>query len=308
MTERNHERNDMNREYVEAYVPDKMQLAAYVNLAKGPERTMAQFANACGVSASTLSRIVNHKITKPLSVELVQAIVKNASDKERVDYESVMRANGMLPKDRQEKRNPAGNHFMEPPESRMELGAKVENTIMQELYARGHMLQFFPCLPFDELSKSRFGLIQYSAFAIRIQGYEPRYWNFVVISKRFRSDDEEQLRREKKMFIRMTMDRYAALFLQDAWEPESLKDIKTTFVCVDSEAFALLKDLLGHARVNTYMSIILVDTEKQEVVTEFSIPRKDGKELKSIFLEDKVAVSDEEDDFEMWYDPDDKID
>ncbi len=307
MMERNHERNDMNREYVEAYVPDKVQLAAYVNLAKGSERTMAQFANACGVSASTLSRIVNHKITKPLSVELVQAIVKNASDKERVDYESVMRANGMLPKDRQEQRNPAGSKFMEHSESRMKLGVTVKNAIVDELYARGHMLQFFQRLPVDELPKSRFRLTRYSTFAIHIQGYDPRYWNFVVNSMRFRSDDEE-LSEDKKMFIRRTMDRYAPVFLQDAWDPESMRDIKTTFVCVDSEAFALLKDLLGHARVNTYMSIILVDTEKQEVVTEFSIPRKDGKELTSIFLEDKIAASDEEDDFEMWYDPDDKID
>ena len=308
MTERDHERNDMNREYVEAYVPDKIQLAAYVNIAKGSERTMAQFANACGVSASTLSRIANYKITKPLSVELVQSIVKNAVDPKRINYESIMRANGMIPKDRQERRDPAGNHFMERHESRMELGANVENTIMQELYARGHMLQFFSRLPFDEMPKSRFGLRRYSAFAIHIQGYEPRYWNFVVNSMRFRKDDDEQLSEDKKMFIRMTMDRYAPVFLQDAWEPESMKDIKTTFVLVDSEAFALLKDLLGHARVNTEMSIILVDTEKREVVTEFSIPRKDGKRSMSIFMEDKIAVSDEDDDFEMWYDPDNGID
>ena len=220
----------------------------------------------------------------------------------------VMRANGMLPKDRQEQRDPAGDHFMEHRESRMELGVNVENTIMRELYARGHMLQFFSRLPFDEVPKSRFGLRRYSAFAIHIQGYEPRYWNFVINSMRFRKDDDEQLSEDKKMFIRRAMDRYAPLFLQDAWEPESVKDIKTTFVFVDSEAFALFKDLLGHARVNTDTSMILVDTEKQEVVTEFSIPRNDGKESTSIFMEDKAAVSSEDDDFDIWYDPDDEID
>ena len=308
MTERNNKRNDMNREYVEALVPNKMELATYVNIAKGSERTMAQFANACGVSASTLSRIVNHKITKPLSVELVRSIVKNAANPERLNYESVMWANGMLPKDQLAQREPGGNYFMEHRESRMELGVNIKNTIMNELYARGHALQFFPRLPFDELPKSRFGLLPYSAFAIHIQGYEPRYWNFVVNSMRFENDDDEQLCRDKKMFIRRTMDHYAHMFLRDAWEPESLKDIKTTFVFVDLEAFTLIKDLLGHARVNTDMSIILIDTKKQEVVTEFSIPRKDGKELTSIFMEDKIAISDEDEDFEMWYAPDDKID
>ena len=41
--------------------PDKDLLAEYVVRAKGPERSMRQFAEEIGVNASTLSRIVNKK-------------------------------------------------------------------------------------------------------------------------------------------------------------------------------------------------------------------------------------------------------
>ena len=300
------ERNDMNVEYVEALVPDKMKLAMYVNRAKGLERTMAQFADACGVSASTLSRIVNHKITKPLSTELIQAIVKNSADPEQVEYEWVMRANGMVPKERHEQRSYMGDNYMERREAQMNAEIVIKNTIADELYARNHMIQFFQRLPVRELPSSKFALGQYSAFAIRIQGYEPMYWNFVVNVTSFQGDDEERIRRDRSMFIRRSMDRYSSIFLRDAWEPEIMKDIKTSFVFVDSEAFQMFSDLILQAQVNTEMSIILIDTDNQKVVTEKMIPRKEGSSASSIFDEEIKEVDD--DDFEMWSDPDDKID
>lgn len=302
------ERNDMEREYVEALVPDKMKLAMYVNKAKGPERTMAQFAEACGVSASTLSRIVNHKITKPLSTELIQAIIKNAAEPEYLDYEIIMRANGMVPKDRHEQRNIMGENYMERREAQMNAEATIKNTIADELYARGHMLQFFQRLPVGEIPRSRFGLGQYSAFAIRIQGYEPLYWNFVVNSISFQDEDEDRVRRDKAMFIRRSMDRYSSIFLRDAWEPEIMKDIKTTFIFIDQEAFTMFEDLIMQAKVNTEMSIMLIDTNKQEVVTEVMIPRTNGETRKSIFAEEKIRQDDGEDEYGMWGGPDDKID
>ena len=42
-------------DYVAARIPDKMLLASILNEAKG-NRTMAQLAEACNISASTLSR------------------------------------------------------------------------------------------------------------------------------------------------------------------------------------------------------------------------------------------------------------
>ncbi len=302
------ERNNFDREYVEALVPDKMKLAMYVNRAKGPERTMAQFAEVCGVSASTLSRIVNHKITKPISTELIQAIIQNAADPDKMDFEFFMHANGMIPKERHERKNYAGDTFMERREAQMNAETTIKNTVADELYARGHMIQFFPRLPVKELPESKFSLGQFSAFALRIQGYEPMYWNFVVNVANFQNEEDEWMQREKRMFKRRMMDRYASIFLRDSWEPETMKDIKTTFAFVDMEAFTMFKDMLMQAEVNTEMSLLLIDMNKQKVVTEIMIPRKDGKCSSSIFDEEIIREYDDTDDFEIWGGSDDKID
>ena len=68
-------------EFVSVRIPDKMLIASLINKAKG-SRNMAQLAEVCGVSASTLSRAVNGKITKPMSVELIKSISEHAETKD----------------------------------------------------------------------------------------------------------------------------------------------------------------------------------------------------------------------------------
>ena len=85
------------RGYQQLRTPDYAALANCVNRAKGPNRTMAQFAEDTGVSASTLSRIVNMNIKKPLSVDLIIKIFeKRAAQEDEFLLESMARANGLL--------------------------------------------------------------------------------------------------------------------------------------------------------------------------------------------------------------------
>ena len=56
---------DPNQEFVVVRVPDKLALGQLITEIRG-ERTMAQLAEQCNVSPSTLSRAVNGKMTKPL--------------------------------------------------------------------------------------------------------------------------------------------------------------------------------------------------------------------------------------------------
>ena len=65
---------ERDTEYVQVRTPDIMRISEYVIKAKGINRTMAQFAEDCGIGASTLSRIANGKISKPLSEDTVKAI------------------------------------------------------------------------------------------------------------------------------------------------------------------------------------------------------------------------------------------
>lgn len=58
--------------------PNKDALADLVRRAKGEERSLTSFAFDCGVSPSTLSRIINRKGNKANSDDLIAAIAENA--------------------------------------------------------------------------------------------------------------------------------------------------------------------------------------------------------------------------------------
>lgn len=291
--------NDFNREYIEAYVPDKIKIAKYVKLAKGPERTMAEFAEACGkVSASTFSRIANQKITKPLSTELIIEIIRHAAEPKEFSYYDLMRANGMVPKDEHEQGLYKNEEVRKSSEERENARRSIRNIISDELWDRGCNLLFYQRLPLDEIPKSGFGLRRFSNFAIRMQGYEPKYWNFIVYSYDMKEDHFVSLSGEKARFdfhIKHIMDTWSPLFLSDAWEPETLKDVKNSIVFTDSSIYDVFCDMINKIKVNTWMSVILVDIKKQNVIAETMIPRHDGQHLSSIFDEAKKTFDEDYD-------------
>lgn len=308
------DRNDTNRKYVEAFLPDREQIARYVNIAKGHGRTMAQFAEECGVvSASTFSRIVNGNIQKPLSTELIRAIVENAADPEEIDYESLMRANGMVPEEEENKgkfRNADYRNidFRNAYLRARENGDKtIKNIITDELDARGRMHRFCGKLLLSSHEmptyKSNFALRRYSNFSVQVQGDIAEYWNFMVYNvdskehivpkAAYRLDMEDYVGSqdgELEFHMKMIMDNWATLFLRDIWEPETLKDVKNSFVVVDVEVYNAFCDMLKDIKVNTWVSVILIDMENGEVVEEKILPRHDGKEMLSIFDEEKIRL------------------
>lgn len=87
---------DTKKEYIQVYEPNKKGLASVLAACKGTERTMAQFAEACGISASTLSRISNGNITKPLAEDMLKTIYEHRDEGAKVEMDDLYRANGML--------------------------------------------------------------------------------------------------------------------------------------------------------------------------------------------------------------------
>ena len=283
------ERNE-NKEYIQARTPDKMRLAQYVNRAKGPDRTMAEFADSCGVSASTLSRIVNCKITKPVAEELIRAIVKNADPEQQIDLDLVMSANGMVPKDFHERRTQNMYNHWERRDAQISLETDMKNIISEELFSRQKMLLFYQRIPSELLPENKYRLRRANSFGIHIWGYEPKVWHIIAAPYSMEIVDE----RDRRMLMMRLMERYSGWFLHDAWEPEALKDIKTSFAFADMEIYQEFRELIKDVKVNSYMSIILIDPEKREVTEEYQLPRNDGKEFTSIFSEPKVVTADDE--------------
>lgn len=284
------ERNDFSRKYIATRLPDKLKLAAYIKEAKGTGRTMAEFAEQCGtLTASSFSRIIHGNLAKPLSPEIIQSIVKNAAPGARVDYESMMRANGMVPEDQGDEAADEASYWETVERKNKDL--QVRNILADEHLARGHMIQYFPRLledlspsgdnPFpNHIPKSRFGLAVPSSFAIRIQGYEPLYWNYVV--------NLTVLGKGRNSGKLLGFHAYSSFFLRDAWEPETLKDVLQTFVFVEEAAYHAFLSMLSGVKVHGYVSALWIDLDAGRVVEESFLERQDGKRMKSIFLEKRM--------------------
>lgn len=304
-------KEDMEMEYVAAFVPDMPRIIEYVKKAKGPNRTMAKFAADCSgegnvsVSASTLSRIVNLKKAKPLSEELIRAMVKNAADPEEISFYGFMRANGMIPKEEQEnsekRRSDLGMTLPDLSTIRENENRTIKNIIGDELNARDYMLQFLPNIPLEDNPRGSFLLGRYRcSFVVRAHGIEPKYWGFHVY--RSLRDDKESSLSEKHLEFALSrkMRSWSWIFLRDQWESELFSDIKikNTFLFTDSEAFELFCKNMQEVSVNTNMSAMLIDLQKQEIVSEIPFKRRDGRVFESLLDKKKVEYDYSDEDYD----------
>ena len=84
-------------DYVRIRYADMDVLGALTQRAIGPNRSLTEFAEVCGLSPSTISRVVNGKFTKYISDGVIAAIAKNADPDSGVTLKDLLAANGMLP-------------------------------------------------------------------------------------------------------------------------------------------------------------------------------------------------------------------
>lgn len=81
-------------EYVKVAKPDAEKMAALTRAAKG-DRTLNEFAAACGIYASTLSRIINKNVTSKCTEQVILAIAQNAQAGSGVTLEALLAAQGL---------------------------------------------------------------------------------------------------------------------------------------------------------------------------------------------------------------------
>lgn len=74
---------------------DMNKIAALANRAKG-DRTNAAFAEACGVNAATMSRIINAKFKKGVSDDIICAIAVNAVNSSTSFFRELLDAQGLV--------------------------------------------------------------------------------------------------------------------------------------------------------------------------------------------------------------------
>ncbi len=269
-------------EYVQAVMPDRVAIKRLIEAAKGPNRTMKEFAEACstyckGTSASTFSRIVNGKGKKGLSLDLIKAVAANSVDKDTVTIDALMKANGFLT-EREYDRQYRAARFSEEKAMRKK---KVRDIIQDKLFEENYVLKSFP--PGfelkDEKRLSKHGLRSlrgnYSvySFFLGIDGGKPEYWLFIAEMTGFEKDANYYAHSDGKCDVKsFLVYEISDLFLRDVWEPETLEGIKTTFIFFTEESYEDFLKLIDGIKVNSWMSVLWVDMEKGRVVEEHQLP------------------------------------
>lgn len=282
-------------EYVAVRVPDKMLIASILNEAKG-SRTMAQLADACNVSASTLSRALNGKMTKPMSIDLIRNIAEHAEPGSDTLFERLARANGLMPKKQFEERKAhVKEKILSKAEERRNLYTKARSIIMNELVKRGLNVKIIN--RHDAELTSSYGQSMPIDFAIETDlGNGLTKWSFMIIPYTL-PEIVGDGSLPAGLFLRRTMQNMSGWFLTDAWEPKALENRLHTFLFVDGSVYVFFEDpLVCGPLVNSDLSFVTLDMEKERVNFEVYMGRKDMKKHELIFARPVIENNEDKDD------------
>ena len=262
-------------EWKQEEMPSTARLAELIALAKGPERSMAELAAACNISPATLSRAINQKFTKPMSVELLQAIANNAADTSKVRLFDLLVANGMRKKGMRR-----SSIQMRMQRSRQRVSDAID-LVVRNLLEQGATI----ALRNDRsslLEKSSTGYRMYWEAVIDTEFYPKcKQWKIAVFPY-MRADTDETRMGNPRWHLQRHQESLARYFLCDLWEPELMKKSKSTFVFFDEELYNSLCENLSHAKVNNCITLMLIDEEAKKILREYQLPGI--KELPSVAM------------------------
>ena len=288
-------------EYEQIRTPDFARIGDYVNIAKGRERSMAQFAEATGIGASTLSRIVNGRSTKPLSKEVIVKIYEARADQESAHLLDLLaRANGMFPKEFAErvktrdhyaaKRNEeiSREHMMKNAliAGAVSSGVSISQVISRPIYRTSICKTFIP---------RRRGDFVLELAPIDNNVRERYSWTFFLYSHiHDELDDDRHL--SVKQIVYNIIERISGWFLMDAWDSDIVKGDKFSFCFVDEAIFQEFIDTLQEAKLRTEMTAILMNPTNFTVEREVWLPGQYKRLTEdSVFLTPAPINSNEDD-------------
>ena len=245
-------------DYIQAAAPDKKRLAELLIRAKGPGRTMAQFSEVTGINTSTLSRIANGKIAKPIPAELIQIIFDCRDESADFSFGMLLTANGMLEQSAIDR----GKAFTEEFFSGRDRGAEIErhakNAIMSALLARGIVVQSIPT-DFNRFRvESPFGITPVYDFNFYVEDAPEKKWYFEVVAGSNRLPAG----------MGNTFSKASRFFLLDAWAPEFLADTKMTFVFTERAMLEQFILRFKGAPIKAALSALLIDPESETILDE----------------------------------------
>lgn len=247
--------------YVKTREPDKDEFARLLKAAMG-DRTMSAFAELCGVSPSTVLRVLNKSNKGASSQAFMEAIACNAAPGSGVTHEAILEANGFTP---------LRNTF-HAETTAAENERAVYNVLLKELLVRGAELR---------MGDTRFRVSKNLKVApdililTDIFGGGRKLWMMEVLPPyKVSMEDPSKawaMRARQKTF--QTISRFSFLAMQGVdWQVPAQFSIVTS----EEPVYRALVDEFSETKVPAKMSLIFVDTECRAVKDEFFLPQADG--------------------------------
>lgn len=243
------------------------ELTKCINVAKGPHRNMAEFAKDTGISPATLSRIINGKYRKPLSLDFVERIFKNRFDQsDRALLWQLMASSGTAPNKEEALYWAKVAEHQAITEDAEKAKKAIKNALVVWLISLGKNID---CIEseFDPSSTP----VNSKNVPSKFSPVKKDIWFRVYLPRK--SDEDITCH---QFFL--CLDRSAPpltytydVFLADAWTPDVFIDTKTTFAFMHNEYFMDFLEVTKTAKINSTMSAILLDSEFT-VVDEKHLP------------------------------------
>ena len=278
----------ISSDLVQVTEPDPDELAEAVKKAIGTS-PLREFGAKAGMSASTLSRIMNGKITKPLTVETVLNIVvsSDASPDDTVGLlRELARANGMMSKSEQHTLRQHMGLRKQRDELHRSMKKVMSTTLLARLAERGVALN-------NDGDGEDFDVgggyiknvtengIRYD-FRLDAESKEEKYtwvlWAFPQSEEDY-SDGSFNPRQVANQLLK----ELSPVFLADAWTPDLYAEAKLTFCFVDWQVFMIFCHLMDGAKLNNRFSAILIDADALNVKEERLFPSADYPDSTSLF-------------------------
>lgn len=291
----------LKSDLVQVMGPNEEEVSALVLRAKGDVRTLKEFADATGISAPTLSRILNGKIARPLSPEAIVSII-NASQYNTLNamYE-LARANGYISKAEQAALQ--ARYKLRNSRNGMHMSVKsiMHTTIVAELHQRcedmdGTLLTAEPGELFTVIDQA----VKYD-FSFEVTSNKETYtWAFFTFPQRVEDFKLNGISADR--LARNVIRDLSPVFLTDAWLPAQYTQHKISFCFVDKEMFESFTHLVERGKLHNRFSTVLIDEVNAKFLKENEFKKTDTDEsiferplkVGINFVDDSVADEDKE--------------
>ena len=269
--------------YIRVKQSDNELIAELIMKAKG-DRSLTEYAKACEVSTSTLSRIVNNKTTSPSTDKLIYRLAEHAAPDSGVTFDDFVEAHGLAPilfnvtgEDDETVVNISTETVYKNPYDKVDWEKTISSEIKKEYgSARGLAEELAREIVQNHLISSGYSLKISPSRNIICSTDKFRYLADFV----YDTDAHKDIGLSKWAFdVRIGKKRplmHKLSWMFGASYVDSIRDngIKLTLVITDADDFYDTKEILASMKILDDISIMLIDLNERKVIEEYDIPKR----------------------------------